>query len=78
MPVQPWEETYEGQLRKLAGPRQLILPAARAVILDSSGRALFVRRSDNGQWVMPAGSLEVNESIVDCLRREVREECFPS
>ena len=74
MTVQYWKETYEGQLRQLVGSRQLILPATRAVVLDGSGRALFVRRSDNGKWVMPAGSQELDESVVDCLRREVREE----
>ena len=74
MTAQWWEETYEGQLRRSVGSRQLILPGARAVILDKSGRALFVRRRDNGRWVMPAGSQELDESVVDCLRREVREE----
>ncbi len=38
------------------------------------GRILFVRRSDNGAWVMPAGSIELEESILDCVKREVFEE----
>jgi 8-oxo-dGTP pyrophosphatase MutT (NUDIX family) len=33
-----------------------------------------VRRRDDGHWVMPAGSLELGESIIDCLRREVKVE----
>ncbi len=69
-----FEDSYHGQLRKLAGNRQLILPSARAIIQDQQGRVLFVRRSDNAAWVMPAGSLELGESIMDCLKREVHEE----
>ena len=70
----PWEDSYLGQLRKVVGNRKLIAPVARAVIRDRDGRILFVRRSDNGAWVMPAGGLELGESILDCLKREVREE----
>ncbi|MDP9315592.1 MAG: NUDIX domain-containing protein [Chloroflexota bacterium] len=69
-----FEDSYHGQLRKLMGNRQLILPSARAIIQDQQGRVLFVRRSDNAAWVMPAGSLELGESIMDCLKREVHEE----
>jgi 8-oxo-dGTP pyrophosphatase MutT (NUDIX family) len=35
---------------------------------------LLVRRRDNGAWGMPAGSVELHESILDCLTREVWEE----
>ncbi|MDP9380583.1 MAG: NUDIX domain-containing protein [Chloroflexota bacterium] len=69
-----FEDSYHGQLRKLVGNRQLILPSARAIIQDQQGRVLFVRRSDNAAWVMPAGLLELGESIMDCLKREVHEE----
>lgn len=69
-----YEESYLGQLRKLVGNRTIISVGARAAILDEQGRVLLVRRSDNGMWVMPAGSIELNESILDCLKREVWEE----
>lgn len=69
-----FDESYLGRLRKLVGNQRLITPAARAVIRDGEGRVLLVRRSDNGQWVMPAGSMELGESVMDCLRREVKEE----
>ncbi|HEY7342665.1 MAG TPA: NUDIX domain-containing protein [Ktedonobacterales bacterium] len=69
-----FDESYLGWLRKLVGNQRLITPATRAVIRDGKGRVLLVRRSDNGQWVMPAGSMELGESVMDCLRREVKEE----
>ncbi len=69
-----FEDSYHGQLRKLVGNRKLILPSTRAIIQDQQGRVLLVRRSDNAAWVMPAGTLELDESVMDCLKREVKEE----
>lgn len=69
-----YEESYLGQLRKDVGKRKLIAISARAIVRDQHGKVLFVRRSDNGDWVMPAGSIELGESILECVKREVKEE----
>lgn len=69
-----FEESYLGQLRKQVGSQPLICPAARALIRDEQGHLLLIRRRDNGVWGMPAGFMELNKSILDCLKREVREE----
>ena len=69
-----YEQSYLGQLRKLVGKRKLLVITARAIIRDQAGRLLLVRRRDNGAWVMPAGTMELDESILDCVTREVREE----
>ncbi|MCD4754025.1 MAG: NUDIX domain-containing protein [Anaerolineaceae bacterium] len=69
-----YEESYLGQLRKDVGKRKLIAISARAIVRDQQGNILFVRRSDNGDWVMPAGSIELGESILECVKREVKEE----
>ena len=69
-----YEESYVGQLRKRAGDMKLIIPAARAIIQDEDGKILLIRRRDNGKWDLPAGGIELDESIMDCLEREVREE----
>lgn len=45
-----------------------------AVIFDRRGRLLLQQRSDGGQWGLPGGSVEVGESVIDAVRREVREE----
>jgi 8-oxo-dGTP diphosphatase len=45
-----------------------------AVITDDQGRALLIQRRDNGRWEPPGGVLELDETIEDGLRREVREE----
>src|SRR5690349_809537 len=45
-----------------------------AVIVDDAGRVLVTQRRDNGRWEPPGGVLELGESIVDGVRREVHEE----
>lgn len=45
-----------------------------AVITDDQGRALLIQRRDNRHWEPPGGVLELDETIEDGLRREVREE----
>jgi len=45
------------------------------VIRDPSGRVLLVRRAyPPGDWVLPGGNAEVDESPVETAIREVREE----
>ncbi len=51
-----------------------IVPAARAVIFDDQSRILLIRRGDNKQWALPAGTMEPGESVTECMKREVWEE----
>jgi 8-oxo-dGTP pyrophosphatase MutT (NUDIX family) len=72
---QSWAESYMGQLRTLAGDqRTLILVGARCVVRDDAGRVLLIKRSDDGAWAFPAGSMELGETLRECAIREVREE----
>jgi mutator protein MutT len=45
-----------------------------AVIRNEEGKVLLQRRSDNGLWGLPGGSVEIGESVRDAIIREVREE----
>ncbi|TCP53430.1 ADP-ribose pyrophosphatase YjhB (NUDIX family) [Tumebacillus sp. BK434] len=69
-----WEDSYTGQLRKRVGHQKLIIPSVRAVILNEQGDALYIARRGEGSWGMPAGSIELEETIFQCLQREVLEE----
>ena len=72
---QSWAESYMGQLRTLAGDqRTLIALGARCVVRDDAGRVLLIKRSDNGEWAFPAGSMELGETMRECAIREVLEE----
>lgn len=69
-----FEQSYAGRLRAHVGNGTLIVPSARAVLLDDAGGVLLIKRRDNGRWALPAGLIELGESIDQCLVREVREE----
>lgn len=69
-----YEESYIAHLRSLIGNLEIILVAARAIVFDKNGRLLLIRRRDNNRWAMPAGAMELGESIYDCIVREVQEE----
>ena len=66
--------SYLQELRQVVGHRRLIVAGARAVIRDASGAVLLQFRSDFRVWGLPAGSMELGESLWDTLCREVREE----
>ena len=69
-----YHDSYLGKLRQLIGKEKVFAITARAIVQDDLQRILLVKRSDNGLWVMPAGSIELEESILDCVKREVFEE----
>ena len=69
-----FEQSYLGQLRKIVGHRKLITPGVIGVIQDREKRILLVQRRDNNVWEMPGGSMELDQSVVDCIKQEVKEE----
>ena len=64
---------YIHALRKLTGPRKLILNCAGVLILRND-KILFQRRADNGKWGLIGGLLEMNETYEEAAIREAREE----
>lgn len=69
-----WDDSYIGKLRSVVGSQKIIVPSIRAIIEDQDGKILFIERKGEGNWSIPAGSIELNESIYECLVREVKEE----
>jgi ADP-ribose pyrophosphatase YjhB (NUDIX family) len=51
-----------------------VLPAAFAAVRNATGQILLVRRVDDGYWELPGGRIEVGESAVQAVLREVLEE----
>ena len=70
-----WAESYLGRVRRRVGDTDtLLFVGARGVILDDQNRLLLIQRSDNHRWAIPAGAMELGESMEDCAIRETFEE----
>ncbi|BFV58205.1 NUDIX domain-containing protein [Kitasatospora sp. CMC57] len=54
-------------------PNRLVV-AASAVVTDDHGRILLQRRTDNGLYALPGGTMDLGESLPETAVREVREE----
>ena len=51
-----------------------VVPAAVALVVREDGAVLLMRRTDNGNWALPGGAIEMNESVADAAIRETFEE----
>ncbi|MCP4589592.1 MAG: NUDIX domain-containing protein [bacterium] len=63
--------------RKLSAELGYITPkvGADAAIFDPVGRILLMLRADDGQWCLPCGWVDANESPAEAVVRETMEEC---
>jgi len=66
--------SYIKKLRQKLGCELLQIPAVAALIRDSQNNLLFVRKSEDGIWGLPAGAIEPGESPKEAIQREVLEE----
>jgi ADP-ribose pyrophosphatase YjhB (NUDIX family) len=66
--------TYLTEIRKYVGAARLFVPGVRALIVDKSGNLLLQLRTDSGLWGLPGGSVELDETVLEALKREVAEE----
>ncbi|MBV8096177.1 MAG: NUDIX hydrolase [Acetobacteraceae bacterium] len=47
----------------------------RGAVFDGAGRILLVREAlDGGRWTLPGGWADVNQTLSECVLREIREE----
>ena len=53
----------------------VVQTGASIIVEDAQGRILMQQRSDDGTWSYPGGRIEIDETVEDGARREVREEC---
>jgi ADP-ribose pyrophosphatase YjhB (NUDIX family) len=57
-----------------APPANSMTPTVFAAVRDDQGRVLLVRRNDSGNWELPGGRVELGETAITAVKREVSEE----
>ncbi|MEU7004506.1 NUDIX domain-containing protein [Nonomuraea sp. NPDC046570] len=51
-----------------------LVPSVNVVVTNEAGDLLMIRRSDNGNWAVPGGAIDLGESIPAAAVRETVEE----
>jgi len=51
-----------------------LVPSVNVVVISADDEVLLIRRSDNDNWALPGGGIELGESMVDAAVRETMEE----
>ena len=51
-----------------------LVPSVNVVVTNQAGDILLIRRSDNDNWAVPGGAIDLGESIPQAAIRETREE----
>ena len=51
-----------------------LVPSVNVVVVNDAGEILMIRRSDNDNWAVPGGAIDLGESVAQAAIRETREE----
>jgi ADP-ribose pyrophosphatase YjhB (NUDIX family) len=51
-----------------------LVPSVNVGVRNDAGELLLIRRTDNDNWAMPGGSMDIGETIAEAGLRETREE----
>ncbi|MDP9864912.1 MULTISPECIES: NUDIX hydrolase [Streptosporangium] len=51
-----------------------LVPSVNIVVTNEAGEILMIRRSDNGNWAVPGGAIDLGESLPEAAIRETLEE----
>ncbi|GGM82022.1 NUDIX hydrolase [Thermopolyspora flexuosa] len=57
-----------------APPANSLVPSVNVVVTNDAGDILLIRRSDNDNWAVPGGAIDLGESLPQAAIRETREE----
>jgi 8-oxo-dGTP pyrophosphatase MutT (NUDIX family) len=50
------------------------VPSVNVIVVNDEGSILLIRRTDNGNWAVPGGAIDLGESVALAAVRETLEE----
>jgi ADP-ribose pyrophosphatase YjhB (NUDIX family) len=51
-----------------------LVPSVNVVVVSDADEILLIRRTDNGNWAVPGGAIDLGESVAQAAVRETLEE----
>jgi ADP-ribose pyrophosphatase YjhB (NUDIX family) len=51
-----------------------LVPSVNVVVVNGAGEILMIRRTDNDNWAVPGGAIDLGESVAQAAVRETCEE----
>ncbi|GAA4895684.1 NUDIX domain-containing protein [Streptomonospora salina] len=57
-----------------APPPNSLVPSVNVIVANERDEVLMIRRTDNGNWAVPGGAIDLGESLPEAAVRETREE----
>ena len=51
-----------------------LVPSVNVVVVNDADEVLLIRRTDNDNWAVPGGAIDLGESVTQAAIRETREE----
>lgn len=51
-----------------------MVPSVNVIVVNDQDELLFIRRSDNDNWAVPGGAIDLGESMTQAAIRETKEE----
>jgi ADP-ribose pyrophosphatase YjhB (NUDIX family) len=51
-----------------------LVPSVNVVVVNEAGEILMIRRTDNDNWAVPGGAIDLGESVSQAAVRETKEE----
>ena len=51
-----------------------LVPSVNVVVTNDHGEILLIRRTDNDNWALPGGAIDLGESVTQAAIRETHEE----
>jgi 8-oxo-dGTP pyrophosphatase MutT (NUDIX family) len=65
---------YIPYLRKMIGSKECLSVGLSVLVVDEKEEILLEKRTDNGLYCLPGGSIDLGETVMEGAKREVKEE----